>query len=370
MFKLIKYVQNKYMKKYYYLLYILICFYMFSLNNIASVNTDFLTKQIIWFFLSFIIIYVIYKISFKNLIKYFFFMYIFLNICLLYLLIFGNSINGSRAWIKFSFLSFQPSEFMKPVLIVILSVISNKDKYILKSIILTFIPSVLTFLEPDTGNVIFYIVILISVLFYKTKNIKRIVKYLLLGLIFVISFILLYFLKNELFISIFGTSFFYRMDRLVYFFINSSYQLNNALISIGSSGLFGHTSDLIYIPEAITDFAFSLLISNTGLIGMFIYIILNMLFNIILIHKIKMSNEVISLIIFSYLVVKVVQESIHMLMNIGLFPIIGITLPFISYGGSSLLSSSMLIGLFIKMDEDNTLDYNILDYSNQVHNNM
>lgn len=370
MFNSSKYVQNIIMKKNKYLLYIILAFMIFSLKNILSVNSNFIPKQIIWFFLSFMLLFIIYKIPFKYIVKITWISYIFLNLCLLYLLIFGNSINGSRAWIRLGWLSFQPSEFIKPVLIILLSVYSLKNKYILKSIILTLIPSILTFLEPDTGNVIFFLVIFFSIIFFKTKNIKRVIKYILACLMFIFTFIILYFVNNEFFISIFGQSFFYRMDRLVFFFKSTSYQLENALISIGNSSLFGTTGELIYIPEAITDFAFALLISNIGLVGMFIYLILNMTFNFILIKKKYTSNEIMKMIILTYLSVKIVQESIHMLMNIGLFPITGITLPFISYGGSSLLSNFIIIGLIISKDEDNTLDYSTLDYNILVHNTL
>ena len=85
-------------------------------------------------------------------------LYIILNVLLLYLLIFGSETNGSKAWINIGKMSIQPSELMKVVLIVVLSYMTCKKHYVIKSFVLTLIPAVLTFLEPETGNVIFYFV--------------------------------------------------------------------------------------------------------------------------------------------------------------------------------------------------------------------
>lgn len=355
MFNLIFYAQDINMKNKIAILVILIIFMMFSLVNIYANSISYIPRQIMWFGIGFFIIFLLYKIPRRYVYKSAFMLYVILNFLLLYLLMFGDIINGSRAWINLGFMSFQPSELMKVVLIVLLSIIVARENHaILISSIITLIPSVLTFLEPDTGNVIFYLVILFAAIFLKIKNIKPLIMLGTCGLIFLGVFIAFYHFYQSLFIEIFGTSFFYRMDRLVAFLDSSSYQLNNALIGIGSSSWLGHgLSNPIYIPEAITDFAFSLLVTNTGLLGAIGYLVVNFSFNMIIVAHYKNSVGVMKNVIFMFLVMKIVQESIHILMNIGLFPITGITLPFISYGGSSLLSYFILTGLMFSSHMDN-----------------
>lgn len=330
---------------------IIIAFMFFSLNNILK-YTDNITKQLIFYGIGFLIFFAASKMDKKLIFKYIIPIYIVLNVLLLYLLLFGSSINGSKAWINFYFFSFQPSELMKLTLIVLLSlIVSTKEKYLLLTFIVTLIPSVLTFLEPDTGNVIFYFVILFSILMLKIKNIRKLIPYILCLILLLFAFMFLYFNNKSLFVKIFGSSFFYRMDRIVNLF-SSSYQLDMALMNMGVSGLLGSTS-VSQIPEATTDFAFSLLVSLNGFVGTFIFLIINFYLDILIIKKLDDNDIIMQYITFSFLFMKIFQSSIHILMNIGLLPITGITLPFISSGGTSLLTYFLALGLI-----------------NNCHNNM
>ncbi len=241
---------------------------------------------------------------------------------------------------------------MKITLIILLSLnASHSDNFIKNGFILTLIPSILTFLEPDTGNVIFYVVIYLSIIFYRLKSFKYLIK--VSGLIGVIGtiFLLLYFFNQNLFISIFGSSFFYRMDRITGLF-TSSYQLDMALINMGSGGILGF-NNVYGIPEATTDFAFSLLVSLTGYVGAIIYIMVNIYFINTLIDNVRDSdNIIVEYMTFSFMIMYLIQTSIHIYMNIGLFPITGITLPFISYGGSSLITYFIMVGLISNKDNN------------------
>ncbi|MCX4365993.1 MAG: FtsW/RodA/SpoVE family cell cycle protein [Bacilli bacterium] len=322
---------------------IIIAFMFFSLNNVLK-YTGSMTKQLIFYGLGFVLFFGVSKMDKKQIYKYVFPVYIILNVLLLYLLLFGSSINGSKAWIDLGFFSFQPSELMKITLIILLSIVVNtKEKYVLFSFIITLIPSVLTFLEPDTGNVIFYFVILFSILLLKIKNIRKFIPYILCLVCGTFLFMYLYFYNKSLFVRLFGSSFFYRMDRIVNLF-SSSYQLDMALMNMGVSGLLG-SSSVVGIPEATTDFAFSLLVSLNGFIGTVIFLAINFCFDFLIIKKLDSSDVIMQYVIFSFLFMKIFQSSIHILMNIGLLPITGITLPFISSGGTSLLTYFFAIGL-------------------------
>lgn len=335
------------MKNIFKYIIILIIFMMFSLINLSTFS-NYQEKQILWYVVGFILFFIIRRINNKKIIKIIFPIYIVLNILLLYLLLFGEAINNSRAWINIGFCSFQPSEFMKITLIILLSsVATSNNKYVLKCFVLTLIPGILTFLEPDTGNVIFYIVILLATILADKNNLKKLyIPSLIISLFFII-FVFLYLFNRNIFGEIFGTSFYYRIDRVLALFNNSSYQLNTALMNIGASGLTGN-SYLSSIPEAKTDFAFALLVSKNGFIGATIYLITNMCFNNLLINSNRFNNGVMKYIVNSFIIMKIVQESIHILMNIGLFPITGITLPFISYGGTSLLTYFIMLAIISK----------------------
>lgn len=213
-----------------------VAFFVFSMINLYNYDF-FFVKQIIWYIAGFIIFFITSKLSNKTIIRISFLLYIVLNIMLIYLLIFGTSTNGSKAWLNIGFFSFQPSEFMKVVLIIILSYISYKKYYVIKSFILTLIPAILTFLEPETGNVIFYFLILLSILFFRSKS-NNFLKITIAFFIFITSVLFsLYYFYNNLFISIFGSNIFYRIDRVVGF-LNSNYQLDQSLIAIGTSHFF------------------------------------------------------------------------------------------------------------------------------------
>ena len=163
----------------------------------------------------------------------------------------------------------------------------------------------------------------------------------------VVLYFYLYFFRSELFIDIFGTSFFYRTDRILNFTSGSGYQLNNALIGIGNGGLFGNLDKyIIYIPEAITDFMFANILMMFGFVGGLVVLFCFIYLDINLVKDINSSNKY---FIVGLLGVFLYQQIQHIFMNIGLLPITGITLPFVSYGGSSLISYFLLFGILFNI---------------------
>ena len=162
----------------------------------------------------------------------------------------------------------------------------------------------------------------------------------------------LYFFKENTFIKLFGTSFYYRLERVFNWSQGSGLQLENALAAIGSAGLFGHgyNQTPIYFPESSTDFIFAVFASNFGFIGviLLISIILYLDIQIVLLarKRIEDTNQYILAGILGMLVFQQVQ---NIGMTVGLLPITGITLPFVSYGGSSLLSYMFLVGILLNI---------------------
>ncbi len=360
----------------------LIIFMFLSIISIYSATTylpnylkDLYLKQLIFYFLGFILAIIILLKGNELIVKNIWFLYLGINLLLVALLFFGIDINGSKSWIIIGdYISFQPSEFMKIVLILSLASILEKDdqskskktlinefKLILKVLLVLLIPSILTFLQPDTGAVIIYFVIAIFMLFVKGIKLRWFTYFLgVIGLM-VGSVLIVYFVDKDLFIKILGTNFFYRLDRLFNWTQGSGMQLENSLLAISGAGFlgFGFNKTPIYFPEPQTDFIFSTYASNFGFMGAIFLLVLIIYFLVNLINLTKRKNNNFNkYVIFGIVGMLSYQQIQNIGMTIGLLPITGITLPFISYGGSSLLSYMILVGLV----------FNIAYEANYYHN--
>ena len=327
-------------------------------------------KQAIWYGLGIGLAYYMMHLGNKFLYNNAYIFYV-IGILLLGLVIpFGVTINNATCWFKIPFIgTIQPSEFMKVFLIIILSrmisdfndihenaSIFDEFKFILKVLIVVFIPSVLTFIEPDTGAVIMYLIITFIMLFIGGLRKRWFILTVLLTISAVGLFLGLYFFKQDKFIDLFGTSMFYRMDRITNWSNTSGMQLQNSLTAIGSAGTKGHGLNKmpIYLPEMQNDFIFSVYASNTGLIGAYLLIIIIIYFDITLItYASKTLNNADKYAIGGIIGVLLFGQIYNIAMTIGLLPIMGITLPFISYGGSSLLSYMILLGIIFNVSNQN-----------------
>lgn len=327
-------------------------------------------KQGLWYLLGFAIAYGMMFFGNKFLYNNAYIFYIVGVILLILVLFLGKPINNARCWFIIPYIgSFQPSEFMKVFLMITLSRmindfneerrsndISEEFRFLIKVLIVVGIPSILTFIEPDTGAVLIYFIITIVMLFVGGFRSRWFI--ITIGTIVVLGgmFLGLYFLKQDLFIKIFGTSFFYRMDRILNWSNSSGLQLTNGLTAIGSGGLFGHgfNHTPIYFPEMQTDFIFAVFASNFGFAGVIGLLLLIVYFDISIVKLgSKSYNNNDKLLTGGIISVLLFQQIHNISMTIGLLPIMGITLPFISYGGSSLLSYMILIGMLFNISNEN-----------------
>ena len=354
---------------------IFLCIIFFFLSSILSIYSasiylkeSLYIKQILWYIIGSIVIYGIFKI--KN--KYFYDntkLFYFGTIILLFLLLlFAPSINGSKCWFVLPKIgNFQPSEFMKIFLILILSkevyefnkseshTTKEELKFLGKYFLLVALPSILTFLEPDTGAVIIYLVIAVTLLFFSNLRIRWFILLISIFILGIGSIFYLYFYQKELFIQIFSTKLFYRLERILSWTDKTSYQLENALIAEGTSGILGHGIKKIplYFPEGTTDFIFATLLSTFGFLGSITFLIVTFIFDIELVKIIIKSKSLNKYTAIGSLGMLLYQQVQNIGMNIGLLPITGITLPFLSYGGSSLLSYMILMGFLININYQN-----------------
>ena len=337
---------------------------------LASDYQNLFIKQGLWYLIGFAIAYGMMLFGNKFLYNNAYTFYIVGVILLILVLFLGKPINNARCWFIIPYIgSFQPSEFMKVFLMITLSRmindfneerrsndISEEFKFLIKVLIVVGIPSILTFIEPDTGAVLIYFIITIVMLFVGGFRSRWFI--ITIGTIVVLGgmFLGLYFLKQDLFIKIFGTSFFYRMDRILNWSNSSGLQLTNGLTAIGSGGLFGHgfNHTPIYFPEMQTDFIFAVFASNFGFAGVIGLLLLIVYFDISIVKLgSKSYNNNDKLLTGGIISVLLFQQIHNISMTIGLLPIMGITLPFSSYGGSSLLSYMILIGMLFNISNEN-----------------
>ena len=358
----------------------LLIFALISIITIYSAQTilpsylqNLALRQIIWYVVGFGLAYFMMFIVNDFIYDHAWVLYGIGILSLIGLFFFGTDINDARCWYTIPGVgTIQPSEFMKIILIITLGTVihdfnenfSNPSlmeefKFLIKVGIIVLIPSILTFLQPDTGVVLIYLLITFVMLFISGIRYRWFI--IAIGLLLALVGVVLgiYFINQDLFVDIFGTSFFLRVDRLLDWSNKSGYQLENGLLSIGSGGIFGTgiKNTPLYFPEAQTDFVFAVYASNFGFIGSMFLILLLLFFDIRLIQiALKSRSNKNKYVIAGIVGMLIYQQIQNIGMTIGLMPITGITLPFISYGGSSLLSYMIMAGIIFNISNE-TLRY-------------
>ena len=348
---------------------------IYSALNYTSIELGNLAlKQGLWYFIGVLLVFFLIYMKNEYLYRHTVFLYILGNILLVGLLLFAEPVNNSKCWFTIPGIgSIQPSEFMKIFIMLMLATMIHNFRsdyknptifqefiFILKTLGIILIPSILTFLQPDTGAVIIYFIIYFCMMFVSGIRIRWFlislgVAVVLLGTVFGI-----YFFQQDLFIDLFGTDLFYRFDRIFSWTDGTGLQLENALAAIGSAGFLGHgfNQTPIYFPESSTDFIFAVYASNFGLLGVIVLLAVIIYFDIqiILLAKKKLLDTdkyilagIVGMLLF--------QQIQNIGMTVGLLPITGITLPFISYGGSSLLSYMILVGIILNISMEKAKHY-------------
>ena len=340
-----------------------------SLGNLAL-------KQAIWYMVGVGLVFVLVKLGNEYLYRHTWILYVIGNLLLVVLLLFGTPINNSKCWLIIPGIgSVQPSEFMKIfIMLVLASMIHNfRNKYknpslweeflfIVNSFGVVLIPSILTFLEPDTGAVIIYFIIYIAMMFVSGIRIRWFVIAIILFGVGMGSFLGLYFFKEDIFIKVFGSSIYYRLERLFDWQTGSGLQLENALAAIGSSSLvgYGFNKTPIYFPESSTDFIFGVFASNFGFVGICLLLGIILYFDLSIIRLARRRiNDTDKYILIGIVAMLLFQQVQNIGMTVGLVPITGITLPFISYGGSSLLSYMMIVGIILNISREREKRYKV-----------
>jgi rod shape determining protein RodA len=268
------------------------------------------------------------------------------------LFFFAPSIRGVKSWYKIGNFSIDPIELTKIVLIILLAkyfstrhVEMYQIRHILLSGFFVFLPAVLIFFQPNLGSVLILVFIWLGILIISGIKIRHFLILLFCAFLVVVS----------------GWNFLlkdYQKARITSFVspkiepLGINWNQNQAKIAIGSGGIFGQgigkgsQTQYGFLPEAQTDFIFSAIAEETGLVGI---LILLLLFLILIwrIFKIALSSQSNFPRLFStgFAILLISQIFIHVGMNLGLLPIIGISLPLVSYGGNGLITALIAIGV-------------------------
>jgi cell division protein FtsW len=266
----------------------------------------------------------------------------------------GVSAGGSARWLRLGFLTFQPSEVARFAMVVFLAYSLDKKQEKIKAFSIGLVPHVLVFgvfaaciiQQPDFGSVVILAALTWLMMFVGGVRCRHL-------------FTLLIAVLPAAWYFLFNTD--YRAKRIMSFLdpwqysSNEGYQVVQSMIAFGAGGLWGTGigkghQKLFYLPEPHTDFIFSIIGEEFGLVGVLIII---GLYTLILVNGIQIARHAPdmfgSLMAFGLTTVLALQISINMAVTLGLLPTKGLTLPFVSYGGTSLLLNMAFIGILMNI---------------------
>ena len=331
---------------------VLVVFGLLLIYSLTWQNDNRFVKQLIFFGVGILFVFLLqfFEVRFwKNTI---FILYIIIVIFLLGLLLFGDTVRGIRGWVSFGPIGFQVAEFAKIIVIFFLAVILEKLhfdlvkwKHVFIVFLVSFLPIFLIILQPDLGSAFIILIASVAMIFYTGLGKKKLVILFFVGALICI-------------IGWFGLLQDYQKQRILTFLspqsdpLGSGYNVQQAIVAIGSGGMFGRgiglgtQSQLNFLPEQETDFIFASLAEELGFIGSFTLLLIYLFFLWRIYRSIKESEDLFSrFLLLGILVMFSSQAIINIGMNMGLFPVTGIPLPFVSYGGSSLIVGFVSLGI-------------------------
>ncbi|TET06215.1 putative lipid II flippase FtsW [Candidatus Dependentiae bacterium] len=267
---------------------------------------------------------------------------------------FTHTVHGSSRWIRIGWITFQPSEFLKIALLVYLAYFLTQKKQTINAIVHTFLPFLIILglpcfvllKQPDFGLIITLVLTSFMLLFITHINIKRL--FIMLGSFVPLVFFLIYWWP-------------YRLKRIATFLNpwqdpqGSGFQIIQSLIAIGSGSFWGagisnSKQKFFYLPMQHTDFIFSIIAEETGLIGSLLLVMLYLLFLYFGLRIVWQLTDHFSMLATAGFVLLIsLQALINIAVTTALLPTKGMGLPFVSYGNSALIANLCMVGLIINM---------------------
>ena len=323
--------------------------------NLRVTEEHLYTKQMSWILLGLIMMIIAFSVDYHIIIRHAYLIYV-VSVLLLFLVSFyGNIVHGSQRWLVIWGFSFQPSELMKLAIIIVLVRYfdDNMEKgyYPANLVILLTIVGIPFFMivrQPDLGTAMFLMVLFLSMAVFAGIGRKVLIRLGLGGMIF--APLCWFFLKD------------YQKERILTFLnperdpLGAGYHIIQSIIAVGSGGVWGKgilkgtQTQLRFLPEQQTDFAFSVFAEEWGFVGVFV---LMFIFLVLVLWGLKIarySRDLTgALTAFGVTMFVFWGIFINIGMVIGIFPVVGIPLPFFSYGGSSMIVLMTGVGLLMNV---------------------
>ena len=322
-------------------------------DKLETNSYSFFFKHLIYIFLGMTIIILLSILDSIRLLKFSLIFFFIILISLFLVPLIGVEVKGSKRWIDLFILPrFQPIELLKPFFIIFLATILSTEKRIninfkyLFSFLTTLLISVLLFIQPDIGQTLLILFTWSVLIFTSGVSVLFLFIFASSALIFLVYLVM------------FIPKFAYIKSRILSFFDQESgthnFQSDKALESISSGGFFGkgigEGTLKNKVPEAHTDYIISVISEEFGVIAIILIIILFLTFIYIVFKRIlTIQEERYKLILVGCSSLILMQAIIHVGVNIRLFPTTGMTLPFLSYGGSSIVSISIISGIILNL---------------------
>jgi len=333
----------------------------FSLVSTSLIASDkletnsyfFFFKHLIYVFIGIFIIFIFSSLQTNQLFFYSYFLFFITLFSLFLVPIIGVEVKGSKRWIDLFFLPrFQPIELLKPFLIIMIATILcsvQSSKLYLKYLLSIFLISVISLfliIQPDIGQTLLVVFSCAVLIFTSGISIFLLVGFSIFALI-PLAYLIIYVPKFD-----------YIQSRIFSFFNRETgthnFQSDKAIESITSGGYFGkgigEGTLKNRVPEAHTDYIISVISEEFGVVAIILILLLFLMFIYMVLKKINYEKEdKIKLVLIGCVSLILMQVTIHVGVNIRLFPTTGMTLPFLSYGGSSIVSISILSGIILNL---------------------
>ena len=356
---------------------ILIFYFIFSFSSLlfillAEYNNNktptLFLKQFVFYVIGFGIIYLLQRIPITYIEKFSIAFYLFALVLLVGIFLVPPTlapiVNGARSWYNFRLFTLQPSEFGKIATVAMVSMLIKEKSFkdntdtikLLKLALIISIPFILVAKENDLGNGLFFIFLFLGLVFLvcnKGKTLFRIYSVVIAGLAIIIL-AALYFPRL---LSLVGLKS-YQLNRILSWLnpeaykLDYSYQITQVLNEVKLGGLTGtFVKNKNYIDEQFNDFIFSIVAKNFGFIGAAIFLFIFFIFILRLFNIVKKCEQ--GNYSYYFILLSICSFCFSFFINIfstlSIIPVIGISMPFISYGGSSLIANSILFGIIVKI---------------------
>lgn len=335
-------------------------------DNITTISTSLIVKHIVSIILGIGAAIIVANIDYRGIPKLMRPLFFSIVGVLILVLFIGNTVNGAKSWFNLGGLNIQPSEFAKIIIIIIIAQYFSQYHHRLDNfltIIASAIPvgmiGILIAIQPDFGTASIIALVWIGMIVFGGIHYRHI---LILGAFAgMLGFTLWTTFLQE-----------YQKQRIITFFdptidpLGTGYNTIQVIKSVSSGGLMGNNGVVIGVPEIHTDFIFAGFAQQWGFIGVLIYfLLLGIILWRILYIGIKSQDSFAKMLILGVALCLIIQTMINIGMNIGVLPITGVPLPFMSYGVNSMISSWILIGIALTVQVHQTSKGTIFMKDNQ-----